>query len=107
MTLTAQDLATIADDVAAIVDEYGFMAVSRRGGVTMPAQKVRVALSGPGGRKEGAYTQQAMAQATIVGAAGLDIQVDDVWLINDARYRVVLVHPDRRAFVQAQAELEQ
>lgn len=107
MTLTAQDLAVIAADVTAIVDEYGFMAVSRRGGVTMPAQQVRVALSGPGGRTEGTYTQQARAQATIVGAAGLDIQVDDIWLIDDSRYRVVLVHPDRRAFTQAQAELEQ
>lgn len=107
MTLTTLDIAIIAADVAAIVDEHGFMAEARRGGVTLAPQKVRAALSGPGGRKEGLGTQEARAQATIIGATGLDIEVDDVWAINGSVYRVVLVHPDRRAFTQAQAELEQ
>lgn len=111
MVLTAADLALMAADVAAIVAEHGHDIVIRRaaGGIetTLPAQRARVAATGKPGESSGLAAQEARTGVVVVGDAALDIAPGDRFNADGRLYRVTGVHPDRRAFTQATAELVQ
>lgn len=107
MILTAADLTRIERDVAALLAEYGYSVVFRRGNTTLPAQTVRVdAKRGPAAVRTTA-AGETRTVALLVGGKTLDIAVDDRLNVNGRLYRVLGVHPDRRAFTQADVELVQ
>ena len=104
--LTAADLATIAADVAALVAEDDRSVVFRRGNPTMtlPAQTLRLVRRNPNRRVVGQASAEERAADIVIGAAALDIAVGDRFNVDGALFRVVDVHPDRRAFTQAGVE---
>lgn len=111
MTLTAADIAQITADVAAIVAEHGHSIAFRRmvSGVetTLVAQTVRVAALGRPAERQGQAGQEVRTGIVLVGAVALDVAVGDRFNVDGRLYRVAGVHPDRRAFTQATAELVQ
>lgn len=105
-TLTAADLAAIAADVAALIAEDPRTVVFRRGAppATLPAQTIRLVRSNPNRRVVGQASAEERAADLVIGAATLDIQIGDRFNVDGALFRVVDVHPDRRAFTQAGVE---
>lgn len=107
MVLTAADLALIEADVAALVAEHGHAVVFRRGNTDLPAQTVRVAAKSGPARYTGQAAAEVRTAVVVVGGRTLDIAVGDRFNAGGLLYRVTGVHPDRRAFTQAEAELVQ
>lgn len=97
----------LADDLAAIRAENEQTIVVRRGDTVLDAQAVRLArITAQGQAHGGAETQESRGRAVVLGATTLDIQPGDRF--TDAAgvlYRVVLVRPNRRAAVIAEAEV--
>lgn len=105
-TLTAADLAVIAVDLAAITGEDARAVAFRRGNpaTTLPAQTVRLTRRSPNRRVAGQAAAEERAADLVVGAANLDVEIGDRFNVDGALFRVVDVHPDRRAFTQAVVE---
>ena len=105
-TLTAADIAVIAADVAAIIAEDPRTVTFRRGNpaTTLPAQTFRLTRRNPNRRVFGQMTAEERAADLVLGAASLDIRIGDRFNVDGALFRVVDVHPDRRAFTQAGVE---
>lgn len=107
-TLTAADLAVIENDVAQLIAENPQSVAVRRGDITLPVQTVRVVKRSGSYRRASTEGAREVRQAiTVVGAKTLDLDIDDRFSVAGRLYRVNSVHPDRRAFTQAEAELVQ
>lgn len=108
MTLTSEDLTTISADIATVIAEHPLSVQFRRGALTLPAQTVRLVANGKG---TVATSQRARATSwplLILGAAGLDVQIGDRFNDYSGNLCVIqAIHPDRRAFTQAGADLAQ
>lgn len=105
--LTAAELALIEADVTALIAEWPFTVVFRRGETTLSAQTVRVAAQGGPSARQGQAGQETRTGIVLLGGKTLNVQPDDRFNVEGRLYRVVGVHPDRRAFTQATAELAQ
>lgn len=111
MILTAADLAIIESDLEAIRSEWAHMVAFRRhvSGVetTLAAQAVRVAAEGAPSTRQGQAADEVRTGIVLIGDKALDVRLGDRFNIDGRLYRVTGVHPDRRAFTQARAELVQ
>lgn len=105
--LTATDLALIESDVAALLAEYGYSVTFRRGETTLAAQTIRVDAKGGPAAAQTTAAGETRTTVLVVGGKTLDIAVGDRFNAGGRLYRVTGVHPDRRAFTQADAELVQ
>lgn len=107
--MTLFDWTQVAADLAAVREENEVSITIRRGSATLDAQDVRIARVGGRSRlSQGDGTQESRGRVVVMGAVDLDIQPDDRF--NDGAgvlYRVVLVRPNRRAAVIAEAEVIQ
>lgn len=105
--MTLFDWTQIATDLAAVRAENAISITIRRGGTPLDAQPVRIARMPSQGRvQEGTLTRESRGRVVVLGGTDLDIEPDDRF--NDAAgqlYRVVLVRPNRRAGVIAEAEI--
>jgi len=105
--ITAGDLARMQADLAAIRQDNEIQIVIRRGQTTLAMQPVRLARQGGTGQTQtSAGGQEARARVVVVGGTDFEVQPGDRF--NDAAghlYRVILVRPNRRAAVVAEAEL--
>lgn len=101
------DWTQAAEDLAAIRAENEVQIVLRRGGTALDPQPVRIARLGAQGSVQGGRgTQESRGRAVVLGGLDLDIQPEDRF--TDAQgtlYRVVIVRPNRRAAVIAEAEV--
>jgi hypothetical protein len=97
----------MATDLAAVRAENQVSITLRRGGSSLEAQPVRIARMPSQGRvSTGELTQESRGRVVVLGGTDLDIQPDDRFTDADgALYRVVLVRPNRRAAVIAEAEV--
>lgn len=103
--LSAADWAQMQADRRAIRDDNPVAIVLRRGATTVPAQTVRLTRAGVSGRiVEGRQTQESRGRVLVWGDTTLDIQPEDRFTTAGVLYRVVLVRPNRRAGVEAEAE---
>lgn len=111
LTLGAADLARIEADMTAIRGEWAHAVAFRRAvaGVetTLAAQSVRVAAEGAPAARQGQAAEETRTGIVVIGARTLDVAVGDRFNVDGRLYRVTGVHPDRRAFTQARAELVQ
>lgn len=108
--LSAADWAEMRADLLAIRGDNPVSITIRRGATTLAAQTVRIARTGGGGSAVGsagsARAQESRGRVIVMGATTLDIQPGDRF--NDAAgelYQVVIVRPNRRAAVMAEAEI--
>ena len=94
-------------DLASVLADNAQSIVVRRGNTTLPAQSVRIArIANQGVVRNGEGTQESRGRVVVLGGLALDIRPDDRF--SDAHgvlYRVVLVRPNRRAAVIAEAEV--
>jgi len=107
--MTLFDWTQAAADMAAVREENEISITIRRGDVTLDAQDVRVARRrGQGRQSQGDRTQESRGRVVVMGGTSLDVQPEDRFS-DDAGvlYRVVLVRPNRRAAVIAEAEVIQ
>ena len=111
MTLTAADLALSEADLTAIRAEWSYTVAFRRttGGVesTLAAQSVRIAAQGGPAVRQGQAADEVRTGIVLIGDKALDIAPGDRFNVDGRLYRVTGVHPDRRAFAQARADLVQ
>ncbi len=109
MTLSAEDIAVMAADAAAIIAERPLAVAFRRlDGTTVAAQTVRVFATGGGATRRGEQTAAAAWPLVVLGPAALDVQIGDRFNdYNGALVEVKTLHNDRRAFTQAGADLVQ
>ena len=106
--ITADDLAVMAADIAAVIAERPLSVAFRRSATTLPAQTVRVFATGGGATRRGQQTAAAQWPVLVLGAADLDIEIGDRFNdYNGALCEVKTIHNDRRAFTQAGADLVQ
>ena len=105
--MTLFDWTQAAADLAAVRAENEVSIIVRRGTTTLTSQVVRIARTGGQGLvRQGMATQESRGRVVVMGGTGLDIQPDDRFSDGDgAIYRVVLVRPNRRAAVVAEAEI--
>ena len=104
--LTSNDWARMASDLTTIRDDNPVSITIRRGSTTLAAQTVRIAQTGMMGRQvDSGPAQESRGGVVVVGATTLDIAPDDRFNAGGLLYRVVLVRPNRRAAVVAEAEL--
>ena len=96
----AKDLATVRGD-----NEQDI--TIRRGSETLNAQAVRIARVGGSGRFVNSDTgQESRGRVVVMGGTDFDVEPGDrINDENDVLYRVVLVRPNRRAAVIAEAEM--
>mgnify|MGYP001112204322 CR=1 FL=1 len=101
------DWTRAAADLAAILVDNAQSIVVRRGNTTLPAQSVRIArIANQGVVRNGEVTQESRGRAVVLGSTYLDIRPDDRFTdAHGVLYRVVLVRPNRRAAVIAEAEV--
>lgn len=111
MTLTTMDLAQIERDLLLIRDEWSHSVAFRRrlgsAETTTAVQTVRIARQSGGRVSGGEGSEETRSAIVVIGAKTLDIAVGDRFTIDGALYRVTAIHPDRRAFTQASADLAQ
>lgn len=81
----------------------------RRGGVTLPAQTVRLARLGNAAAQvaDAGALGASLAQVLVSGPPALDVQPGDRFTVAGNLYEVLLVRPNRRAGTQAEAKLLQ
>ena len=104
--LNADDVTQMQADMAAVIADGSETITVRRGGSTLAPQTVRIARRRGGGTVEGTLTAEARAGVIVVGDTMFDVQPGDRFNDADgALYEVVLVRPNRRAMVVAEAEL--
>lgn len=107
--LSAADWAAMQADLLAVRGDNAVSITIRRGATTLAAQTVRIARLGgaqTAASAGSARAQEARGRVVVMGATTLDIQPGDRF--NDAAgelYQVVLVRPNRRAAVMAEAEI--
>ena len=94
-------------DLASVLADNAQSIVVRRGNSTLPAQSVRIArIANQGVVRNGEGTQESRGRVVILGGLALDIRPDDRFTdAHGVLYRVVLVRPNRRAAVIAEAEV--
>lgn len=111
MILSAADLALIEADLTAIRGEWAHTVAFRRmvagSETTLAGQPVRIAARGRPARRQGEAADEVRTGIVLIGAKTLDVAVDDRFNVEGRLYRVIGVHPDRRAFTQATADLVQ
>jgi hypothetical protein len=105
--VTLFDWSQAAADLAAVRRENEVNIIIRRGDATLAAQPVRIArVSGQSRTAQGTMTQESRGRVVVMGSPSLDIQPDDRF--SDASgtlFRVILVRPNRRAAIVAEAEV--
>ena len=106
--LSAADWTQMTADLAAVRGDNAVSIVIRRGATTLAAQSMRIArINNSGQRVAGsAAAVESRGRVVVLGGTTLDIQPGDRF--NDGAgvlYRVVVVRPNRRAGVMAEAEL--
>lgn len=101
------DWTELAADLAQVVADNSQSITIRRSGSTLAAQTVRLARLGTQGQvRNGEGTQESRGRVVILGSTSLNIQPDDRFTdASGVLYRVVLVRPNRRAAVIAEAEV--
>jgi hypothetical protein len=105
--LTQSDIEAMAADLAEIRGDNEINLLLRRGDWTLPYQPARIAkLGGTANEKSGEASQETRGRVIVLGPLGMDIQTGDRF--NDAAgvlYQVTFVRPNRRAAVEAEAEM--
>jgi hypothetical protein len=96
----------VATDLAAVRGENEEDIVIRRGNTTLDAQGVRVARLSRGRIHTGDGSRESRGGVVVMGGSDLDIRPDDRFTdANGVLYRVVIVRPNRRAAVMAEAQV--
>lgn len=104
--MTIMDWAQAAADLALVRADNEVSIVIRRGSSTLAAQSVRIARTGSGSRQDGDHSQEARGRVVVLFGTSGDVAPEDRF--NDAAgvlYRVVIVRPNRRAGIMAEAEV--
>lgn len=105
--LDSTDWARMAADLVDIRGDHEISITIRRGSSTLDAQDVRIARTGgQGQRKDSEGAQESRGRAVVVGGTDFDVAPGDRF--NDdagVLYQVMLVRPNRRAAVVAEAEV--
>lgn len=93
--------------IAQVVADNSQSITLRRGATTLAAQSVRIARVGGSGRTaQSAEAQESKGRVVIVGSTSLDIEPGDRFTDSaGVLYTVVIVRPNRRAAVIAEAEV--
>lgn len=103
------DWGDLAGMLTAVRGENEQTITIRRGGTTLAPQPVRIArVGGQGRQRESDGAESSYGRVVVLGGVDFDVQRDDRF--NDAAgvlYTVVLVRPNRRAAVVAEAEVVQ
>jgi hypothetical protein len=81
--------------------------VLRRGTTTLAAQKFRVAMIAGFQRFNEASVSRTVAQVTMLGKPGADIQIGDRFTLRREAYTVTAVRSDSTLATQAEAQLQQ
>lgn len=103
--MTDRDWAAMTADLAAVRNDNPVSIVIRRGNATLAPQSVRVAgAQGQAQERRSDGSSQSTGYVTILGAPGLNIQVDDRFTVDGILYEVAYIHPNRRAKTQARAK---
>jgi hypothetical protein len=100
------DWAQAAADLALVRADNQISIVIRRGATTLAAQSVRIARTGAGSRQETNQTEEARGRVVVLFGTSGDVAPEDRF--NDGAgvlYRVVIVRPNRRAGIMAEAEV--
>jgi hypothetical protein len=104
--LDSADWAQMAADLAEVRGDNSVSIVIRRGATTLAAQTVRIANAGGGSQASGTMTEESRGRVIVAGATTFNVQPEDRFNDGAGRfYRVVLVRPNVRASVVAEAEL--
>lgn len=105
--MTLFDWDQVVVDLAAVRAENEVNVTLRRENTTLDPQPVRIArIASFAHLSSGDMTQESRGRVVVLGSPNLDIQPDDRF--NDGEgglYRVVLVRPNRRGAVIAEAEV--
>lgn len=102
------DWTQAALDLAAVRADNAQSIVIRRGVTTLTAQSVRLARIGGGSVQQNGQTQASKGRVVVMFGTSGNVQVGDRF--NDSTgvlYEVVIVRPNRRAAVVAEAEMVQ
>lgn len=105
--VTVGDLAEISNILAEILADRPASLALRRGETTLAAQTVRIARLRNASRSQTEAGREWRGGVVVVGAPGLDIQVDDRFTVEGSVYRVQFVRPNRDTGTQAEATLVQ
>lgn len=103
--LSDADWLALRADLDALIGDNVQEIVIRRGQTTLAGQDVRIVRAGTSGtRIEGAGTEESRATVLVYGGVDLDIQPEDKFVDAEGLlYRVVLVRPNRRVGMVAEA----
>lgn len=105
--LDAFDLEQMQTDLLAIRNDNPTSIQLRRSGATLATQTVRITRGRPGRVVSGVKSAESRADALIVGAVDLDIQIDDRFNAGGNLFAVTFIRPDRREATIAEAQLVQ
>lgn len=95
-------------DLAAARSDNQVTITILRGAATLPPQQVRiVGTGGQANRADSDAGAETTAAVLVKGAANLDIQVDDEFVVAGVLYRVSFVDPQRRVRTSAEAKAAQ
>lgn len=104
--LSTADWTAMAADLAAVRGDNAVSITLRRGATTVAAQSVRIArITSRGASVGGNRTEEYRARVVILGSTSFDVQVEDRFTYDSILYRVVMVRPNQRAAVVAEAEM--
>lgn len=104
--VTSGDWTQIAADLAKVRGYNSVSVVFRRGDTQLAAQTIRLAGAGSGSRvSAGNPARESRSSIVILGAATLDIALDDRFTVSGILYRVTWIRPSRKVATQARAEV--
>jgi hypothetical protein len=103
--LSTADWTRMQADLAAVRGDNPVSITIRRGATTLAAQTVRVArTNSQGAMSAGDKSDEHRGKVVILGGTTLDIAPEDRFTVAGILYRVIVVRPNKKAAVVAEAE---